>query len=448
MFRQHGIRIDNIYPDSLSSELSLDNSSLDNSSHSDKSITATSSRRGKSWCVEYLDQHGKGRSATGREGSSEGLTKCVFALDAISTFFSMKCDHKAKELQVRKSSDAVCTVNAMTQYRKKLLRILSNSEIAQTSTLTKVFANSFKGVSVFDPPKSSNDSGAALQLRPLFLHIQETFPLPSSIKTPLKATLDTSASSSSSPLPSLQLLSSPQLDQTVSSDSSAIVESGVENKDVTPVGNESFFSWVYKAVVPAALVTMTSEPVVNSTTTPAKDMDNSPSKYELLRSAHLTSQHLVVFSYGACFIQTTPATIYITPQYVCLSIGFPGFTFTTREVYPIARLSSVKVLKPEPKPASSSFSLTHTVQTLQPPSLSMTFFSGAAAKEVKVLPAVLDAYKLRILLTELKEMELFEWFTLPSDPKASMVGTEEVNDDGSNTSTKNIEGNDPSKQTL
>jgi len=399
IFRQHGIRIDNILPDELSSDLAADRADAG------PSLSTPSSSRGKSWCVEYLEQHTiNSTHATStvvlqaRERDLEGLTKCVLALDTLSTFFTLKCEQKAKDLQLRKNGDAVNTVNAMTQFRKKLLRILSNSNIAQTSTLTKVFVDSFKAVPVFDPPKQNQGTELKQNMKPLYQHLQDNFP----IQTPTK-TVAPDDVTPTTPQPAVE------------TDSNEQKIAGVEIPTEAAANSETstFFSWVYKSVVPST----------SGLATPDKNPDKSPSKYELLRNANLISQHLVVFCYGACLVQSTPATIYITPQYVCLSMGFPGFTFTTREIYPISRLSSVKVIVPESRPASSSFSLPQ----IQPPMLNLVFFSGTSTKEIVVIPAVLDCKKLRILLTELKEMEPFEWFTLPSDPKVSVVGTE--NDD-------------------
>ena len=74
----------------------------------------------------------------------KGLTMCVEALDKISKFFRYKCDIKSKDLQSSKSEEAMSTLNTLNQYRRKLFRILANSNVSQTSTLTKVFVDSFK----------------------------------------------------------------------------------------------------------------------------------------------------------------------------------------------------------------------------------------------------------------------------------------------------------------
>jgi hypothetical protein len=132
IFRQHGIRIDNILPDELSSDLAADRADAG------PSLSTPSSSRGKSWCVEYLEQHTiNSTHATStvvlqaRERDLEGLTKCVLALDTLSTFFTLKCEQKAKDLQLRKNGDAVNTVNAMTQFRKKLLTMERLFKVAE-----------------------------------------------------------------------------------------------------------------------------------------------------------------------------------------------------------------------------------------------------------------------------------------------------------------------------
>jgi hypothetical protein len=260
-----------------------------------------------------------------------------------------------------------------------------------------------------------------VNLKPLHEHIRENHPMPDPASIPApQITKEESFSAS------LQEVGSPktQIDASESKQNSTDVSTPAPQQD-------TFFSWMYKSVAGAPVGTA-------SAVTEGKDSSVSAAgaaqnKVDSQRTNSLVSLHLVVFSYGACFLHRTPATIYITPQYVCFSCGFPGFTFITREVYPISKLMSVKVVAPEAKAAGDSpFSL---AQSLQPTSLYLVFFSGAAAKELRVTPAVLDCNKLRILLTELREMDSFEWFTLPSDPKASILGTEGPNEESSDNST-------------
>ena len=186
------------------------------------------------------------------------------------------------------------------------------------------------------------------------------------------------------------------------------------NEDEVKQSNPGFFSWVYNAV---------TEPEQKKTR--PKPANLQPTKYEILRNTRLVSPHLVVVCYGTCFIDNTPAKMYITPQYFCLSIGFPGFTTTTRKIYPISKLILVKVTQgghqesfhsdvKEQNSSPSSLSFSVLPDVMKPSSILLSFFPGNT-EEVALTPAVLDCHKLRILITELKEMELFEYTPVNSD---------------------------------
>ena len=53
-------------------------------------------------------------------------------------------------------------------------------------------------------------------------------------------------------------------------------------------------------------------------------------------------------------------------------------------------------------------------QAMKPTTMSLSFFPNAP-KELTLTPAALDCHKLRILLIELKEMELFQFTPMKSD---------------------------------
>ena len=86
--------------------------------------------------------------AHGVKRDKNGLTRCISALDKLSAFFEEKCSLKSKELRLRKSEETMVTIKAVSKYRKRMLRVLTNSDEAQNSALTKTFVDNFKAVAV------------------------------------------------------------------------------------------------------------------------------------------------------------------------------------------------------------------------------------------------------------------------------------------------------------
>ena len=394
VYRQHGAlgdlsRFDN---DTLSDQVSTGNKmkkAVQLHVNSSQSFDSGSDDHGqvvnKSWCEEYIDIYGNEcttsvYSPQKRSDSTppvnvdsdqsqnsqalkikDGLTICVEALDALWIFFSVRAERKSKELRSRKSEDALSTMNAMLDHRKRFLRTLTHSTIPQTSSLTKVFIEQFKGTSVTENSIENFDE----------------------VNSQDSQSAETSNTVEASNI--VEASGTGKLSGTVSAERAA--------EKISAAGGGIFGWLISSALTP-------SKPV----TAPSRSGQITRPKRKTL--SMFPPEQLVVLCYCTCWVAGTPATMYITPRFICFSCGFPGFTFITRDIFPVEKLDSVHIDAPKNE-SKSGFSLQ---SALQPTVLSLVFFAGGPKmREMRVSPAVLECDKLRILLLQIRNMSISDW---------------------------------------
>ena len=417
IFRQHGLGIDDIVLDfttvteNTTNTFDVSPKFIDVMSNVDDNISSF----GKLWCDEYTKNFDcvSTSHAEGADSEVEGLTKCVVALDNLCRFLSHKCSLKTKELQSKRSEDAVSTLNAINKFRRKLFRVLANSEVAQNSSLTKVFIDSFKTVTVTDGDKFSAEMDES---KPLYTHVAAQFPVTKTrfdsvdLRPQICLGDDATITESTEVKMMSSLCDIDQGEKSSSKDNEDKVQSTTSSSS-----SSGILSWVYDAIT-----------VPDSERRRPKPL-SEPTAYEILRNVQLVSPHLVVFCYGACLINNTPAKMYITPQYACFSVGFPGFTFMKREIYPISKLLTVTVTTGFDDTNDNTENGYFIIpQSMKPASIILSFSLTTESKDITVTPMALDCHQLRVLLMELKEMELSEYEPLGSDPKVSSLGEETI----------------------